>query len=89
MPFPLGNQQLITPRSHGGLLGMHIECMVVLCPETTSVSQLEWPQEAPAKRVSPGCPPTYDSLTAALMVTIGLSSLLSRLCLGWVPLNER
>ena len=72
----------------GGLLGMRIGCTVVLSPEMTSVSQLECPQEATAKKVSPGCPGTFVALSAVLMVTTDLRSLLSSLCLGWVPLEE-
>ena len=72
----------------GGLLGMRIDCTVVLSPEMTSVSQLECPQEATAKKVSPGCPGTFVALSAVLMVTTDLRSLLSSLCLGWVPLEE-
>ena len=72
----------------GGLLGMRIGCTVVLSPETTSVSQLECPQEATAKKVSPGCPGTFVALTAVLMVTTDLRSLISSLCLGWAPLEE-
>ena len=71
-----------------GLLGMRIGCTVVLSPEMTSVSQLECPQEATAKKVSPGCPGTFVALSAVLMVTTDLRSLLSSLCLGWVPLEE-
>lgn len=72
----------------GGLLGMRIGCTVVLSPEMTSVSQLECPQEATAKKVSPGCPGTFVALSAVLMVTTDLRSLLSSLCLGWAPLEE-
>lgn len=72
----------------GGLLGMRIDCTVVLSPEMTSVSQLECAQEATAKKVSPGCPGTFVALSAVLMVTTDLRSLLSSLCLGWAPLEE-
>ena len=71
-----------------GLLGVRTDCTVVLSPEMTSVSQLECPQEATAKKVSPGCPGTFVALSAVLMVTSDLRSLLSSLCLGWVPLEE-
>ena len=71
-----------------GLLGVRIDCTVVLSPETTSVSQLECPQEATAKKVSPDCPGTFVALSAVLMVTTDLRSLLSSLCLGWAPLEE-
>lgn len=44
-----GNWQLITQLSHGGLLGMYTDCMVILSSEMTSFSQLECPKGATAK----------------------------------------
>lgn len=48
-PFPLVNWQLITWVLHGGLRGMHIDCMVVLSSKTTPVSQLKCPKQAMVK----------------------------------------
>jgi len=87
MPPLLGNWQLIMQLSHGELLGMHSDCMVVISSEMTPISQLECPKEAIAIKLSPGLPATYVSLTTVLMVIINPKSLSSRLCLRWVLNN--
>ena len=79
MPLLLGNQQLIMQLLYGGLLGMHIDGMVVLSSEMTPICQLECPKEATAEEFSPVCPATYVSLTAVFMVTISPKSMLNRL----------